>query len=110
MGASAGLAKYNGNRPVASGQTGTGKGKETGTGRDGNNNDAPLASGANGAINKDGSKSGLTSVGARGYLRSQNHFPSIFRIPPVAVQDPIVSHVNPMSIQDLTVRTQLVPP
>ena len=60
MGASAGIAKGNGNRPVASGQTGTGKGKETGTGRDGDNNDAPLASGANGASNKDRSKLGLT--------------------------------------------------
>ena len=51
-----------------------------------------------------------TDVGARGYLRSQNHFPLIFRIPPVAAQDPIVSHVNPMLIQDLTVCTRLVPP
>ena len=49
-------------------------------------------------------------VGARGYLRSQDHFPLIFRIPPVVAQDPIVSCVNPMSIQDLTVRTRLVPP
>ena len=49
-------------------------------------------------------------VGARGYLRSQNCFPSIFRIPPVVAQDPIVSRVNLMSIQDLTVCTRLVPP
>ena len=47
MGASAGLAKYDGNGPVTPGQTGAGKGKETGTGRDRDNNDASLASGAN---------------------------------------------------------------
>ena len=52
---------------------------------------------------------GHCGVGARGYLHSQNHFLSIFRIPPVVAQAPIVSHVNLMSIQDLTVRTQLVP-
>ena len=52
----------------------------------------------------------LHAVGARGYLCSQNHFPSIFRIPPVVAQDPIVSCVNPMSIQDLTIHTRLVPP
>ena len=45
------------------------------------------------------------SVGARGYLCSQNCFLSIFRIPPVVMQAPIVSHVNPMLIQDLTIRT-----
>ena len=50
-----------------------------------------------------------SDVGARGYLHSQNHFLSIFRIPPVIIQAPIVSHVNPMSIQDLTVHTQLLP-
>ena len=42
MGASAGIAKGDCNGPVASGQTGAGKGKETGTGMDGSNNDAPL--------------------------------------------------------------------
>ena len=49
------------------------------------------------------------AVGARGYLHSWNCFPSIFRIPPVVVQAPLMSHVNPMSIQDLTVCTRLVP-
>ena len=60
MGASAGIAKGDGNGPVTAGQTGPGKGKETGIGRDRDNNDAPLASGANGARYKDRSKSGST--------------------------------------------------
>ena len=50
-----------------------------------------------------------SAVGARGYLHSQNRFLSIFRIPPVVTQAPIMSHVNLMPIQDLTVHTQLVP-
>ena len=60
MGARAGIAKGDGNRPVASGRAGAGKSKETETGRDRDNNDAPLASGANGANDKGGSNSGLT--------------------------------------------------
>ena len=60
MGASAGIAKGDGNRPVTSGKIGAGKGKGTGTGMDGDNNDAPLASGANGTDNEDRSKSGST--------------------------------------------------
>ena len=52
----------------------------------------------------------IHDVGARGYLCSQNRFPLIFRIPPIAVQDPIVSRVNLMSIQDLTIHTRLVLP
>ena len=48
-------------------------------------------------------------VGARGYLHSQNRFLLIFRIPPVATQAPIMSCVNPMLVQDLTIHTQLVP-
>ena len=44
-----------------------------------------------------------TSVGARGYLCLQNHFPSLFRTSTVIVQVPIMFCVNPMSIQDLTV-------
>ena len=55
-----GIAKGDCNGPVASGQTGAGKGKETGTGRDRDNNDALLASGANGTDNEGGSKSGST--------------------------------------------------
>ena len=43
----------------------------------------------------------LCSVGARGYLHSYNRFLSIFGIPPVIVQAPIMSCVNPMSIHDL---------
>ena len=60
MGARAGIAKGNGNGPVASGQTGAGKGRGTGTDRDGDNHDAPLASGANGTDDEGGSKSSLT--------------------------------------------------
>ena len=51
------------------------------------------------------SKKKRLGVGARGYPHSQNHFLSIFRIPPVAAQAPIVSCVNLMLIQDLTIRT-----
>ena len=50
-----------------------------------------------------------SDVGARGYLHSYNCFLSIYRIPPVVVQAPIMSCVNLMLIQDLTVHTQLVP-
>ena len=60
MGARAGIAKGDGNRPVASEHTGAGKSKETGTGRDRGNNGAPLASGANGTDDNGGSKLGLT--------------------------------------------------
>ena len=60
MGARAGIAKGDGNGPVTSGRTGAGKGRETGTGRDRDNNDSRLASGANGTDNKGGSKSSLT--------------------------------------------------
>ena len=49
------------------------------------------------------------TVEARGYLCSQNRFLLIFRIPPVVTQAPIVSRVNPMLIQDLTIHTWLVP-
>ena len=55
MGARAGIAKGDGNGPVTSGRTGAGKGRGTGTGRDGDNNDAPLTSGANGTDDKAGS-------------------------------------------------------
>ena len=49
------------------------------------------------------------SVGARGYLCTQNYFLLMFRIPPVIMQAPIVFRVNLMLIQDLTICTQLVP-
>ena len=60
MGARAEIAKGNGNGPVTSGRTGVGKSKETGTGRDRDNNDALLTSGANGADDEGGSKLGST--------------------------------------------------
>ena len=48
-----------------------------------------------------------SDVGARGYLRSQNHFPSLFRTSSVVVQAPIVSRGNPMAIHGLTVRNPI---
>ena len=60
MGARVGIAKGDGNRPVTSGQTGAGKSKETGTGRDRDNNDVPLASGTNGTDDVSSSKLGST--------------------------------------------------